>query len=112
MATKTSDMNIPVLATIGVTSVILVVVIVLGAQGWIRTQTAREYEAKVVNQPNLALQNLNSAAESHLTEYRWIDRDNNIAAIPLNEAMREVVRRYGQGGELAQHEALAEPVEN
>lgn len=40
---------------------------------------------------------MRSAAEKHLTSYAWVDPKTDTVAIPIDEAMRKVVAKYGGG---------------
>ena len=104
MASDLKDINLPVLATIGVISVILVVVSVVGVQAWFRYAFQQEYEAKVFSQPYTELEQQKQQQEANLIVYRWVDQKNQIAAIPIDKAIEKVAERYSNPAAVAGHE--------
>lgn len=87
-------MNIPVLATLGVVSAILVFVIIVATQAWFRYEFNREYEVKVILRPNQQLNEQRATQLAQLDGYRIVDEQKQIAAIPIDRAMEETVKLY------------------
>lgn len=79
------DMNIPVLATIGVIGVILIYVTIVATQAWFYYEFNREYEKKVLQQPNVELNHLRSTQTARITQG---------GVMPLDQAMQLVIERY------------------
>lgn len=94
MPASSRDMNIPVLATLGIVSTILVYVIVVATQAWFQYESNREYEVKVILRPNRQLNEQRTEQLSLLEGYRLVDEQKQIASIPIDEAMRETVKMY------------------
>jgi len=54
-----------------------------------------EFTAKVVDRESAALDALRLEQEVQLSEYRWVDRDQNVVAIPIERAMELVASEMG-----------------
>lgn len=79
-ARHTHDVNMPVIVTIGVISVLLLIVIVFGTVAWYHHERQKEWEAKVLERDNPQLRELNRQAEARLHN--------------IDQAMGRVVERY------------------
>jgi hypothetical protein len=96
MAMK-EEVNVPLVATIGIVSVILLVVIVIGTSAWYLAadqEVAAENFDMYPDQAALTLQNsqrmrINSPAH-------WMDADHKVAAIPIDQAMQVVIATQGK----------------
>lgn len=88
------DINIPVVLTVGVVSVLLLVVVVLGAQAWFSYQKELERQRKWAVPPVIremvSLQDLRSAQLASLTKYAWADANQQAVVIPIDQAMSAV----------------------
>ena len=74
-----------------VVGTVLTFVIVVFLQAlFYRAETA-EYERKVVNESPKKLRSARAEQSTLLNEYRWIDRENGVVAIPIERAMELVV---------------------
>lgn len=94
MPASSRDMNIPVLATLGVVSAILVFVIVVATQAWFRYEFNREYELKVILRPNPELNEQRREQLAQLEGYRMVDPQKQVVAIPIDVAMQKTVTDY------------------
>ena len=94
MASASRDLNVPVLATLGVVSTILVFVIVVATQAWYEYEFNREYEMKVTLRPNVELNEQVETQLARLEGYRLVDPEKQIAAIPIEQAMTQTVEMY------------------
>lgn len=94
MATK-SDINVPAIATIGVVSVCLLLVLILGVEALFTGQEQAEID-RYNNNPVLSLENLKVQQQVRLNSYRWVDREKQIVAIPIDQAMRIMAETQGQ----------------
>jgi hypothetical protein len=79
--------NFPLILTIGVTSVLLMIVIVLGAQAWYYYEQQREQSIKwsvpQVVREFVILPDLQQQQRDHLTRYEWNDANKSSARIPV-----------------------------
>ena len=86
------DLNTPMIAIIGFLSAILLFVIIVGMQAWFYSMQNAEFYKKVVTKPQVELNTLISGQQEMLNSYRWIDKDKQIAGIPIDRAMELVAR--------------------
>ena len=56
----------------------------------------REVERKVVKAPTIGPESLLNDQRSRLSTYGWVDREQKIVAIPIEEAMALTVQRENQ----------------
>lgn len=94
MATR-QDVNAPLLITIGAISAILVLVIVVGVQAWFTNEEDQEIAKKYEDAPNVWLDNLRLEQKTKLQGERWINRDQKIIQIPIDQAMDLIVKNGG-----------------
>lgn len=92
MPASSRDMNIPVLVTLFVMATLLVYVIVVATQAWFRWEFNREYQLKVVQQPNVELNELMTRQQAQLEN----------GPVPLEAAMRMTIDRYADRGDEAE----------
>ena len=90
-----NKVNTPFIIFVGVLSILLLFVIVIGVQAWFRDQELGE-EARYVNRPVKGLVEVRSEQLAKINDYRWVDRKNGIAAIPIEQAMKVVVQKEGK----------------
>lgn len=89
-----SDMNLPLIVTIGGVGVMLIFVIVVGIQAWFFAQQRDEMAVKSLARPNPALTDNRMRQLKNLDGYRWVDRNAGVVAIPIDRAMELTVERY------------------
>lgn len=80
-------MNIPVIVTVSLVTVIFVMLTVVGTQAFFRFEQEKEARVKIIEAPNDALDRLNNQQLAEIQQYRWVDRENGLAAIPIDRAM-------------------------
>ena len=97
----TRDVNVPVIVTVGVISVLLLVVIIIGIQAWFQYEMQQERRAKIIAAENPELQSLNNAAASKLKGGQWADADRQRVTLNIDRAMSQVSQRYRSAGEAA-----------
>jgi hypothetical protein len=85
------DLNIGLLAVIGVVSVLLLVEIVVVTQAYFYNTQEEEIAAKQVNQPSEELNAIVADQQAELNSYRWVDRDKQRVSIPIRQAMERFV---------------------
>jgi hypothetical protein len=96
MASFKEDVNSGLILVIGAISSVLVIVVVIGLQAWFLYEERRETDAKAATSVNLELENLKTEYQSKLQGYRWVDREKQIAAIPLDQAKKILVSNKGK----------------
>ena len=64
-------------------------------QGYFAYTKRKEVEAKVVAVTPAELAKSRQDDAARLNGYRWIDQENGVVAIPIDDAMRLVVERAG-----------------
>lgn len=94
------DINIPILSVTGVISVLLLAVILIAVQGLFQFEMQREVASKYDAATVESLAALRSQARANLTGYRLVDAERKIVAIPIDEAMKQLVAAGGKLPEL------------
>lgn len=88
------DVNTSAIMTIGIVSVILLLEIVVGVQAWFYNVQEQEAYRKDIAQPNWELRDLVLQQKTDLVGgYRWIDREKQWVAIPIDVAMERFVEQ-------------------
>jgi hypothetical protein len=83
-------------AIIGVVFAILLFVVVVFLQAYFYRQSAQEHERKVVAVAPEELSQLRTQQEEVLHDYRWVDENKGVVAIPIERAMTLVARDGGR----------------
>ena len=81
---------------IGAVSGFLVIVLVVGAQGWFLQEVHEATASKWEDTPVLWLTDLRAAQRERINTYRWVDRQKQIVAIPIDEAMKLLIATGGK----------------
>jgi hypothetical protein len=89
------EVNVPLVVTIGIVSGIFLLVIVIGMQAWYQSEENNELAAKQDEFPNQTLIDLKAGQTAKITQYRWMDKANNVVAIPIDKAMDILVQTDG-----------------
>lgn len=86
MPASSRDMNMPVLITLFAIATILVYVIIVATQAWFQWEFNREWQTKVMNQPQdqLQLHTLRTEQEAELQN----------GPVPIRQAMDETIKAY------------------
>jgi len=90
--------NIARILVIGAVAGILVIVLVIGAQGWYLQEVHEETAVKWEDTPVLWLATLRAGQREKINSYRWVDRQKQTVAIPIDKAMTLLI---ANGGKLA-----------
>jgi len=91
------DLNVPLILTIGVVSVLLLLVAIFGTQAWFNYEVQQEFEKKVVNQPFAELEALNAQQEQTLNgPPAWQDREQGVVSVPIDQAIDRFVAERRQ----------------
>jgi hypothetical protein len=88
--------NVPLLLTIGAVSGFLVIVLAMGIQAWFLREVQREVAQKWDSTPLQPITDIKRTQEEVISTYRWVDKEKNRVAIPIDEAMRLVARQHAQ----------------
>ncbi len=98
MPSGSHDINVKLLALMGIISTILVFALVVATQAWFRYEFQQENKRKYVDVPFaelVVLQESQSAALTADPHYADMDEKDRIV-VPIDMAMRGVVEKYGQ----------------
>jgi len=82
--------NVPLLLTIGAVSGFLIIVLAIGVQAWFLREVQQEVAAKWDNTPQQPLTDIRLAQQVRINQYRWVDKEKQRIAIPIDEAMKLV----------------------
>ena len=93
--TEQADPNTPVTILVIVLFAIFCLTCVYALQGFFEYREQREFERKVVAVQPKELVDSRKEDERRLESYRWIDEEQGVAAIPIEEAMRKTIEREG-----------------
>jgi hypothetical protein len=88
---RTDDPSSPPTAIVGLSFAVLFVVVVLGLQAYFARVQDEEREAKRQGVGSAELAGVEEAQLQRIGEYRWVDRDSGVVAIPIERAMELVV---------------------
>ena len=104
----TTDLNVGLIVTIGIVSVLLLFVAVFGTQAWFRFEVQQERQRKVVDQPRpAAMRSLDEQAQFQLEgPPQWTSKEQGLASVPIGTAIEGYVG-WQQRGEPALPEAEA-----
>lgn len=93
MTSTPDDVNAPKIAVVGFLGVvILFAIIVLLVVVFYNAQTQEEF-VKDVSEPQVEFDQLAAQQRGNLTDYRLLDKEKGVYAIPISRAMEIVVAR-------------------
>ena len=90
------DVDSQLIITIGAVSGFLLIVLAIGLQAWFVSEEETELNSKSANAVNYQLADLRNEQLSNITTYRWIDRDKQIIAIPIDQAEKMLLANNGK----------------
>lgn len=85
------DLNVSMIATVGVVSVTLTVVSVFAVRALFNSYLRAEKQRKVIQIRAVDSDSKLAEQEARLTRYSWVNREQGTATIPIELAMRLVV---------------------
>lgn len=91
MALKTVEkeyVDIPTLVAVGAVSTVLLIVVVFALQAWFYYEFQTEQQLKDAANPNWALREVQMKEREKINSYRWVDRKNQVATIPIDLAIK------------------------
>lgn len=94
MAMK-QEVNAPLILTIGIVGALLFLVASFGVEAWYRAEEQAAISGKFEHAVNIPLRDQYLAQRDKISSYRWIDREAQIIAIPIDQAMKLVVESQG-----------------
>jgi len=89
------DLNMPLLFVVWFAAAMLLLVVVLLVHAFYLA-TEESQSAQYQNAPVLSLDELRNQQQSNLNTPRWIDRDKQLIAIPIEQAMNIMVQTQGR----------------
>ena len=92
---KTADPRGGLTFAVGAVGAILVLVIVLCLDALHHTLARSEIDRKEQGAGSVELKQVNSEQSGQLTGYRWVDEQDRVVAIPIEQAMELVVHDNG-----------------
>ena len=90
------DLNTQNISVIGLCGAVGTFVIIIALQVMYYQFESREYARKVLSVPQIGSESVLSEQRGRLASYGWIDREQMIVAVPIEEAMSQVVAREQQ----------------
>jgi len=90
------DLNLKLLAVIGLVSALLLLEIVVVAEAYFYNTQEEEIVAKQVSQPSWELSEIILSQQTELNSYRWVDRDQKRVSIPIDRAIKRFVEVHAQ----------------
>lgn len=81
------DVNMTAIFVVGICAVLLMVNIVLGLQALVRYAARQQHQVKVVEPANREMQELKTRQMIDLETYRWVDRSEQVVAVPIDIAI-------------------------
>ncbi len=97
MPSGSHDINVKLLALMGIVSAILVFSLVVATQAWFRYEFQQENQRKYVDVPFAELVDLQESQRSALNaDPHYADAEKDRVIVPIDMAMRGVVEKYAQ----------------
>ncbi len=90
------DLNLKLLIVVALVSAILLVEIVVVTQAYFYNAQEDEMATKQIGQPSWELRELVLAQQADLNSYRWVDREKQRVAIPIDRAITQFVQQEQQ----------------
>lgn len=87
--------NIRLIVVVGLVTVLALLVLGIAVDAWFRYEERRE-TAQYADRPNVTLENALLDQRMKINSYRWVDQRAQVAAIPIDEAMKATVRSGGK----------------
>jgi hypothetical protein len=86
-----NDMHTPLIAFVGVVGTVVLFATIVSLQVLYYTLAEQDYRRKVVEAPTIESDSIIAEQQIQLTQYGWLDREQNKVAIPIDRAMERVV---------------------
>lgn len=95
MSAERDDINTTMIILVGITSAILLYVIVVALQAWYYSVEQKELYRKIVTASPIELNQVIATHQAQLLGYKWVDQQNNVVQVPISRAMELVVSGKG-----------------
>jgi hypothetical protein len=95
-ADEQDDPDAPMTLIVAILLAVVTVASVLALQGYFEKAQDAEFRSKVVDVQPADLQQAREEGEAILRNYRWVDRDQGVVAIPIEKAMDLAVERMAK----------------
>lgn len=95
------DLDTTMIAYVGIVGTVITFFLVFAIAALDQSFEKSENIEKVILVPEKNAESILANQAAALTEYRWIDQDKNIVAIPIDQAMQIVVQEEQQKQEQA-----------
>lgn len=94
------DPNSLLTYAVGAISCVLLFAIIIALEALFFWAQQREFDRKVTSRRPNELRQVQAESLEKINDYRWIDQEAGVVAIPIDEAMKNMVRdaRTGGGG--------------
>lgn len=93
---KKEDFKIGAIIVVGVVAGLILIVLVIGVQGWFLDEIHRETARKWDDIPIRWLTDLQAGQQEKIGSYRWMDRSKRIVAIPIDDAIKRLIENGGK----------------
>lgn len=107
MAAEKDNLDIPLIATVGIVSTVLTVACIIGVQALYNSYASQEIENKITLAPTATANSKLAEQNAKLASYGWADREQGKVVIPIERAMAPVVMQYVQRDEGAGTSSIA-----
>ena len=87
-------LDIPMIATVGIVSVVLTVATIIGVQALYHSYASFESNRKVILAPNVSADSKLAEQDAKLAKYGWANREKGQVIVPIDRAMSAVVASY------------------
>lgn len=98
MKRSKDDVRAAPMVIVGIVGAILLFAVIVGLSALFLSVQQSEEEKKAQSQGPGELRRLRAEQIQSLSEYRWVDAENGIVAVPIDRAMDLVVREARQAG--------------
>lgn len=94
MAMK-QGMNVPMILTVGISSVLLLVSSIIAMEAWFHVVEDQTIAEGYATAPILPLDDIRAKQDSHLQTYAIVDKDKDIYAITIDDAIKVLAKSGG-----------------
>lgn len=90
------DLNTQNISVVGLCGAVGTFVIIVALQVLYYNFESQEMARKVLNVPQVGSESILSEQRARLSSYGWVDREQMIVSVPIDEAMAQVLAREQQ----------------
>ncbi len=88
--------NAQVIITVGAVSGFMVIVLAIGLQAWFMSEEQSELGREYSRLVHTELVDLRKKQSENINTYHWVDKDKNLAAVPIEQAMKMLIDNKGK----------------